>query len=71
MKNFQMSLTRLSPDSGTIVFMGWASDDDVDARKTSNSGPGFFLSFNFDRELSSELGEELIRAGTMLKTIKE
>ena len=71
MKSFEMSLSRLNLNSGTLVFKGYADDDEIDARKTSNSGPGFYLSFNFDRNLASELGEELIRVGAMLKAIKE
>lgn len=71
MKRFEINLTSLSVNSGMLVFKGCADDDEVEARKTSNNGPGFFLSFSFNREHSSELGKELIRVGEMLKAIKE
>lgn len=71
MKNFEMSLFALTPNTGSLSFQGVAADDDVEAKKISSNGPRFYLSFNFDRELSYELGEELIRVGSMLKAIKE
>lgn len=67
--NFRIRLGSVSSAYSNIIFEGIAADDEVEATKTSNSGPGFFLSFNVDSEYMKELGEELVRAGNVLKTI--
>lgn len=71
MKNFEMNLFALNCNTGSLSFQGIAADDDVEAKKISSNGPRFYLSFNFDRQKAAELGDELIRVGTMLKALKE